>query len=124
MCKQVACDDICQDEQATLVHIKWAKNLQKSDQFHVVRMSEDLLRINQYHKYAPLIAVRGLPLTERKVHGRLQVILKKMGLDNFDMACVPAHRCNVGICTRSPFGGHKSSWSLGFRYHLAIHQAH
>ena len=77
------------------MHIKWAKNLQRSDQFHVIRLPiihtrlhmcpstlvAELLKVNQFHKHAPLIAVRGVPLTKRKLCERLHVILRKMGLD-------------------------------------------
>ena len=38
--------------------------------------------LSSYHSHnnTPLIFIKGIPLTERKVHGRLEVILKKMGL--------------------------------------------
>ena len=87
--KQLPLADIKCEHDGLAVHLKWAKNLQRLDQFHIVRVPRIdqhpflcahynyLQRVRSQGNYpgAPLIMSGGVPLTERAIRLRMKQVL-------------------------------------------------
>ena len=86
-----------------LVHLKWTKNLQRSDQFHVVKVPRLSDRLAMCPVMAYLkrkhsaIGPTSIPLTERNLGMRMAVILTRMKLRNAGLTFHAFRRTGVTI---------------------------
>ena len=113
--KQLTRGDIIWTQSGIRIRIKWAKNLQKSDQYHeaaVPRLENrlhmcptsiliSLLASSSGLPHAPLIPVRGRPLTERQVRDRLAYIVELLGFANRGITFHALRRSGVTMAFHS-----------------------
>ena len=92
--RQLTMGDINRERQFLVIHLKWAKNLQRTDQFHIVRVPrlpnrpymcpvrlfELVLHTRPLLVGAPLLMRCGEGLTEGMLRNRMSLILGRMGL--------------------------------------------
>ena len=113
--KQLTNEDIIWNPTGAKVKIRWAKNLQRSDQYHEVAVPclkgrphlcpttiLAHLLVNQPRGPArPLIAWHGRALTERQLRERLGHIVERLGLSNRGLTFHALRRSGVTLAFQS-----------------------
>ena len=109
--KQLVCSDVKFTPQGATLIIKWAKNLQRSDQYHEVRVPVlgaqqdrcpttllvDLLRREPGIAGSPLIRWKGVTLTESHIRMRLKRVLRVMDLQDSGLTFHAFRRTGVSL---------------------------
>ena len=113
--KQLIDDDIIWGPNGAKVKIRWAKNLQRSDQYHEVavprlrarphicptRILAHLLANHHRNSCRALIAWNGFVLTERQLRERLAHIVEMLGLSNRGLTFHALRRSGVTLAFQS-----------------------
>ena len=93
-CKQLSLRDVALSRQGATITLRWAKNLQRHNQTHVVKVPFlptkpfmcpthilfELAKRSSSNGLTPLVNIQGRPLTERKIRQHLAEIMRLMGL--------------------------------------------
>ena len=109
--KQLVCSDVKFTPQGATLIIKWAKNLQRSDQYHEVRVPSlgarqdscpttllmNLLRREPGIAGSPLIRWKGVTLTESHIRTRLKRVLRVMDLQDSELMFHTCRRTGVSL---------------------------
>ena len=108
--RQLCSEDIAFNDSGVTVYLKWAKNLQRTEQSHVIKlpcMSNELLcpmralmALNKFQCYSPsdpVIKIGRLPLTEAHLRKRLALVLKVLGLPTQSLTYHSLRRSGASI---------------------------
>ena len=102
--------DIHLQKDALVINLKWAKNLQRTDQYHIIKvprlpdrppMCPVMAFLRRRHPTdtpsSPVIAARHGPLTERRLCERMALVLARMKLSNEGLTFHSFRRTGVTI---------------------------
>ena len=108
--KQLTMADIRLQQDALVINLKWAKNLQRTDQHHIIKvprlpnrhaMCPVMAFLRRRHPTdtpsSPLIAARQGPLTEKRLRERMALVLARMKLSNEGLTFHSFRRTGVTI---------------------------
>ena len=124
--RQLICDDIILDSRGARVKIRWAKNLQRSDQYHEVavpwlnmrphvcptRILSTLLVTSHPGSCRPLVPCNGRPVIESQLRERLAHIIRVLGLSHRGLTFHALRRSGVTLAFQSE-ASMDSIWAHG-----------
>ena len=109
--KQLVVGDVKCEADGLVIHLKWAKNLQRSDQYQVVRVPcmkgqeafcphyhfVQRVRSQGYFPTAPLVMLAGAPMTDAMLRIRMREILVRMNLSQAGMSFHAFRRTGITL---------------------------